>query len=367
MTELASYYYFIFWLMVTILTINKYIQLNNLSGYRVLYQQDNDTPLVLFSIFYIIFWGFRPIAPVFGDTVSYSVSYENMFNSGMIEGSGASESDWLFTNIMFICSQVINVNMFFTIVLFFYVVMMYRGCKKMDERHGMTLMLFCIGAYSFYTFSVNGIRNGVACSFVIMAIAGVCKGERIWPIVFSFIAIGCHKSAALPLACMYFTYFVKNPYFMYVVWLGAIAISLIFGELIDNLLTLISFDERLSEGLLEDEADGLELNHSFRWDFLLYGSMPILLGAYTLFIRKVYNNTYLILLGTYIYANAFWVLAIRAIFSNRIAYLSWFIYPIVLAYPLLNLPIFKNNQSKISALILLIHFLFTTFMWLIGK
>ena len=367
MTELASYYYFIFWFIVLILTMNKAIQLNNLGGYRALYQRDNDTPLVLFSIFFIVFWGFRPIAHVFGDTVNYYNSYENMFNTGMIEGSGVSESDWLFTNFMFLCSQITSINIFFTIVLFFYVVMMYSGCKKIDERHGMTLMLFCVGAYSFYTFSVNGIRNVVACSFVIMAIAGVCKGERVWPIILSFIAIGCHKSAALPLACMFFTYFVRSPYFMYIAWLGAIVISLLFGEFVDNLLTLISFDERLSEELIENEADGLELSHSFRWDFLLYGSMPILLGAYTLFVRKVYNNTYLILLGTYIYANAFWIFAIRAIFSNRIAYLSWFLYPIVLAYPLFNLPVFKNNQSRITALILLAHYLFTTFMWLIGK
>ena len=205
--------------------------------------------------------------------------------------------------------------------------------QENQGMHGATLMLFYIGAFSFYGYAVNGIRNGVACSFVILALAGVCKGERTWPIILSFIAIGCHKSTALPLAAMFFTYFVKNPKLMYATWFGAIALSLVFG----------------------------------RWDFLLYSAMPILLGWYAVFKRKVYNHTYLILLGTYIYANAFWVMVIRGLFSNRFAYLSWFIYPIVLAYPLLNLPVFKKNHSKKTAWILLAHFGFTTIMWMLGK
>lgn len=232
-------------------------------------------------------------------------------------------------------------------------------------------MLFCFGAFSFYTYAVNGIRNGVACSIVIMALAGVCKGDKIWPILLSFIAISCHKSTALPLACMFFTFFVRNPRYMYGIWIGAIAVSLLFGETITNIISLISYDERLAELTMRgDEMSELleiELKNSFRWDFLLYSSMPILLGAYTLFYRKIYNNTYLILLGTYIYANAFWILVIRDVFSNRYAYLSWFLYPIVLAYPLLNLPVFKRNHSQKTAWILLAHFGFTTVMWMLGK
>lgn len=249
--------------------------------------------------------------------------------------------------------------------------MMYMGCRKLDNWHGTTLMLFCLGAFSFYSYAVNGIRNGVACSFVIMAIAGVCKGERIMPIALSIIAISCHKSTALPLACMFFTFFVRNPKYMYAVWLGAIFASLLFGDAITSVLSLVSYDERLTSlnmsGEEMSELLEIEVSNSFRWDFLLYSSMPILLGAYTLFVRKIYNNTYLILLGTYIYANAFWILVIRDIFSNRYAYLSWFLYPIVLAYPLLNLPVFEKDHSQKAALILLAHFGFTTIMWMLGK
>lgn len=232
-------------------------------------------------------------------------------------------------------------------------------------------MLFSIGAFSFYTYSVNGIRNGVACSFVILALGSMCSGKRVWPIVFSFIAISCHKSTALPLVCMFFTYFIRNPKLMYLAWFGAIALSLAFGETLGNLFSLLNYDDRLAANMQRGEDVAAEwgevLENRFRWDFLLYSSMPIILGAYTLFVRKVYNNTYLILLGTYIYANSFWVLVIRGLFSNRFAYLSWFIYPIVLAYPLFNLPVFKKDHSKKAAYILLAHLGFTISMWMLGR
>ncbi len=373
MKEFAPYYYTVYMMVVLALTLYKFSVMRPLRGYHVLFQRDNYIPMLVFSTFFILLWGFRPVSFVFGDTVNYNSTYNILKTLGSTEGDLPAEfdSDWLFYHFMALCAQVVDVYMFFAIVMCFYIVMMFNGCSKLDSRHGATLMLFCIGAFSFYGYAVNGIRNGVACSFVILTIASVCKGERIWPIVLSFVAIGCHKSMALPLACMFFTYFVKNPRLMFSAWLCAIVISLAFGEAITSVLSLFSFDERLSVvGKSGEDVEvewGELLENRFRWDFLLYSSMPILVGAYTLFVRKVYNNTYLILLGTYIYANAFWVIVIRDLFSNRFAYLSWFLYPIVLAYPLFNLPVFKKNHSQKAAWILLAHLGFTTIMWMLGK
>lgn len=359
--------------VVMLLTLMKFSEIQPMRGYGVLYQRDNYWPMICFSVFFILLFGFRPISIFFGDTVNYNASYQIMQTAGSLEAADVSEasSDWLFYGFMFLCSQVVDIYYFFVIVMFFYIVMMFFGCRKLDVRHGATIMLFCIGAFSFYGYSVNGIRNGVACSFVILALAGVCKGERIWPIVLSFIAISCHKSTALPLACMFFTYFVRNPRYMYAIWVGVIGLSLLLGEAITNIISVISIDDRMAQIALKgDEVAenwGELLENRFRWDFLLYSSMPILLGAYTLFVRKIYNNTYLILLGTYIYANSFWVLVIRDLFSNRFAYLSWFLYPIVLAYPLFNLPVFERNHSQKTAWILIGHLGFTVVMWMLGK
>jgi len=374
MIEFAPYYYFVYWFVVMLFTIYKFDEIYRYRNYVVLYRSDYYTYLFILLAFLILFLGFRPISGAyFGDTSNYAATYKILQNTGVFDMSeaGGSNSDWLFSFVMFLCSQVTSVSVFFTIAIFFYLVIMFMGCRKIDTRHGMTLMLCCMGAFSFYAYAVNGVRNGVACSFVILALAGVCKRERILPIILSFIAISCHKSSALPIACMFFSYFFRNPKLMYAVWLVAIGVSLLFGDSIANIMSLVSYDDRLSTlSLKGDEVSqelGIELDNRFRWDFLIYSAIPILLGWYTLFVRKVYNNTYLIILGTYMYANAFWVLVIRDIFSNRYAYLSWFLYPIVLAYPLLNLPVFEKNHCQKTALILLAHFGFTTFMWMLGK
>mgnify|MGYP007128044265 CR=1 FL=1 len=61
--------------------------------------------------------------------------------------------------------------------------------------------------------------------------------------------------------------------------------------------------------------------------------------------RKIFNSQYLLLLHTYVLANAFWVMLIRASYSNRFAYLSWFMYPVVLAYPLLTLRFGRSREK----------------------
>ena len=60
----------------------------------------------------------------------------------------------------------------------------------------------------------------------------------------------------------------------------------------------------------------------------------------------------------YLFANALWILVIQANFSNRFAYLSWFMLGLVIVYPFLKQLFFKN-QSAILGNILLLYFVFT--------
>ena len=84
-----------------------------------------------------------------------------------------------------------------------------------------------------------------------------------------------------------------------------------------------------------------------------------------IFKKRTFDLKYLLLLHTYVLSNAFWVMLIRASFSNRFAYLSWFMYPIILAYPLLIFPMWKDQGKKVG-MILMVHTLFTYVMWIRG-
>ncbi len=99
----------------------------------------------------------------------------------------------------------------------------------------------------------------------------------------------------------------------------------------------------------------------FRWDFLLYSTVPIVMGWYICVKRKIQDNWYNVICTVYCLCNAFWIMVIRSAFSNRFAYLSWFIYPIVIAYPLINLPVWEDQDRK-TGIILLAYAGFTFFM-----
>ena len=95
---------------------------------------------------------------------------------------------------------------------------------------------------------------------------------------------------------------------------------------------------------------------------MFYSAIPIILGYYITIKRKIENKKYSILLSTYLLANAFWIMVIRAQFSDRFAYLSWFLYPVVLSYPLLKMDIWGRKQGVCAYWILLGHLSFTLFM-----
>lgn len=323
-------------------------------------------PSLLLCIILIIFIGGRPITYSFGDTPMYAHLYnitaEDVLDSKITEG--------LFTWLIVICKPLMDVSVFFTVVAAGYIGFMLWGCTKLMPNNVWVAMLFNISSFSFFTYGTNGIRNGLACSLVILGLSFMAKDKRqqIIGLAICFTATFIHRSTALPfLMSIVALYAIRNFKIAYSFWLSSIIISLILGNSIANLFAAIGFDDRMSSYL--NNTDNLyQFTHTgFRWDFLLYSAMPIVLGYYVIIKRGIRNRTYEFLLNTYILSNAFWVMVIRAAFSNRFAYLSWFLYPIVIAYPLLRLPIWKTDQGKRLNQIMMANLGFTYIMWLLGK
>ena len=70
------------------------------------------------------------------------------------------------------------------------------------------------------------------------------------------------------------------------------------------------------------------------------------------------------LIHLYICINGIWMLCMYAEFTNRIAYLSWFLYPIVIIYPFIHENL-GHNKYKVFGKTILYHLAFTLFMSLI--
>ncbi len=317
--------------------------------------------IFLYALLYIIVVGFRPVSVAFGDTTVYAKGYGNF--STMVE-MGSFSKDSLFYSFMWICSHFMSVNWFFFIIEILYVVPLIVACSRLLHRNCDVGLLFCLSAFSFFSYSVNGLRNGVALSLVLLAITFIEGNitDKLICGILSFLAISIHASSALPLVCMFVAVFVKRPRVLFYFWAFSIIISLIVGNSIANLFVSLGFDDRITDFIHPDVEEDLYTVTGFRWDFLLYSAAPILLGWYITIKRKIIDSTYLLILGTYILANAFWIMVIRAEFSNRFAYLSWFLYPIVLAYPLLKLKIWPKTQGRKTAVLMAAHYAFTFIM-----
>lgn len=355
-----SLYYPIFLYSLLVITLG-YALVIQAQDLCFLYRRTNNILIFFYIILFVFFTGLRPLSSVFVDTMSYAHMY-SLYESGN-KIFDPNSKEWLFEWMMYHCSSVMNVQSFFLLIEFLYVLPVLWACYKFIPNHYLLMFIFCMGAFSFFSYGVNGIRNGMACSLIIAALAcvngNIC--ERIIGGLLCFAAFGIHRSSALPIIGLLGSFFVKDSRYIMGFWLFSIIISLVAGGPIEQFFISLGFDDRM-EGYSSENIDaGSFSSTGFRWDFLLYSSMPIVLGYYVLFIRKVWDKNYLLLLNTYILCNSFWVMMIRASFSNRFAYLSWFMYALVLAYPCLKLPVWKN-QGGVTALILLAHFAFTFIM-----
>lgn len=366
----ANFYYGVFYTCILILCLIERFRIYPLSDNTLLNDRNYGCRMAtLLSIILIIFVGTRPIDAVFADTVGYAAEYIKPNNLKVDE----KRSEWIWISFANFCKGLgVSVNVWFTGIAFFYIIPMLLACKRwFYEQNVYLAMLFVFSAFSFFAYGVNGLRNGVACSFVIWAMSlysGSAK-YKIFAFCLCFVGFFIHKSIALPIVCFLVSYYIiKKFQWALMFWFLSIFLSLSLGSSIASFLTpLLGFDQRFSEYLFAGSNMNLMKNFSytgFRWDFLLYSCMPILLGYYIIQKRKIEDRIYIILLNTYILANSFWVIVINASFSNRFAYLSWFMFPIVLAYPLLRLSIWEDQGRK-TAYILMFHCAFTYLMWLI--
>lgn len=321
-------------------------------------------PSVSLTILIILFLGLRPTyGYFFGDSIYYMHSYNQYNDYVPIDWS----QEWLWVNFsVFLKSLGFDVSQYFLVIETIYCGLMLATCIKLMRNNTWIAVLFCFASFSFYGYAINGLRNGMALSIIMYAIALFSDKnyERIIAALLMIIGLGIHRSTALAsLSYIVAFFFIKEPKYAIGFWLLSIIISLFAGNTIGDFFASLGFDDRTSyfnEASESEYADQFS-STGFRFDFLLYSAMPILMTWYVTIKRNFQDKTFNTIAITYILANAFWIMVIRSSYSNRFAYLSWFLYPIVIAYPLLRMDIWKDQNKKI-ALILFLYAGFTFFM-----
>ncbi len=310
--------------------------------------------------FIILYMGQREISGVyFGDTINYARAFQNYAIGEPIN----EDSDLGWHMFMKFMSSIVSLSTFFTISAFIYVFPLYKISKQYFGEYWYYSFIMFLVSFSFWTYGVNGVRNGAACSLFLW---GLCyERKKIVMVIMFYLAISFHKTLLLPVLAYLITYIYNKPKFFFIGWLLCIPLSLAASGLWISLFASLGFgDDRLAGYLTSSSGEGTFSSTGFRWDFLFHSAFAVFAGWYFVFRRKYQDSTYNKLLITYLICNGFWILVIQANFSNRFAYLSWFMMAIIIIYPLLKKQFFRNQHFMIGK-IMLVYFSFTYLMYYI--
>lgn len=353
----AEYYtniYYQFLLLMTLVVLaqggTKLESSQNLSAKKVL-------GFIVFVIilFYI---GLRPLNYRFGDMVIYDRQFQTYASGAPLK----IEKDALFEYFKFGTAQIASSSVFFFLCAILYLVPLYLACKKFFKDYWFYGFFMLVISFSFWTYGTNGLRNGIATSLFLY---GLSKDKKFLILTILFASTFVHKSMLLPLFAYIATLVYNNSKAYFYLWLACIPLSLALGGFFTNFFMTVGIvEEKAVEGYLGEfnqAAEGVELNVGFRWDFLVYSASGVFAGWYYIYKQKYQDKLYLQLLNVFLFCNAFWILVIRANYSNRLAYLSWFMLGIIIIYPLIRNKFFEN-QHQVIVKVILAYFAFTYIM-----
>lgn len=310
--------------------------------------------LYALGITYILLFGLRDYnSHMAGDSWLYAYCYDNLNLDTL------NSHEWFWKFIIMACRFLgLTTSEWFTLIAALYILPIMWGCKKICPDNPYILFLSFISCFIFTSNGINGIRNGVACSIAFCAVTYAMtvhvKLDWIKCAILCILAYGVHQATIMIIVPLIASiWFVKSVRVAIIIWIATIMLSIILGNSFASLVAGFSEDDRAASYLFS--ASNLNAmakfsSSGFRIDFLLYSAIPIIVGYYATYVKKITNTPYRLLLVTYILSNALWVIFIRAAYSNRFAMLSWSLYPFVLIYPYAkpNWSDFKQvNQAKL--------------------
>ncbi len=350
----AQNYQTVYLLFVLFLTVLSFIRYNS-TGPLASREYNNDSELAFaLTVVMILFIGLRPVSTVFADMPGY---YYAMLDHRYEHIPLSISGNFLFVPLMGFMSAIGTPPQMAIIVLafinFFFT---FWAAKKIFPGNVFLTLLVFFASFSTFSYATNGLKAGCASALFLCALAYRDNWKFFIP--FLIASLGFHHSMELPIVAFVCCYFYKNTNFYLVLWLTCLLLA----------ATHVTFFQTFFANFTDEHGAGYLLGGNyggrggFRLDFILYSAVPIIIRQY-LVNNKNYipPEEYTFIFNVYVLTNAIWLLCMYASYTNRIAYLSWCIYPIVLIYPFLKGEK-SDEKSETFPLVLLGNLVFTLFM-----
>ena len=327
----ASLYQYVYLIIVILLTYSAMSRYSLIvsSG---LYNYDNSRRSSLFALtlLLIIVIGLRPVSWVFVDMWNYHKDYQ--IKLGHSFSIDFDAENFLFDNILpWFASNRIPEELYFLFIAAIYFGCMAWACVKIFPRDAYLAFVVYLGAFSTFSFGTNGIKAGAAASIFLLSLA--YRNNKPLAIFFLCASLGFHHSMLAPIVAYVMAYFYKKPKAYLWAWIVCFLMAAAHVTIFMSLFSGYT-DEHGASYLA---ANAVEKNVSgFRPDFILYSAIPIFVGYNLIKKRYVISETFNFLWCIYTMTNCVFLLCTYGSYINRIAYLSWLMYPIVLLYPFVN-------------------------------
>ena len=364
----AKYYYDLYLLLVTILTIFAAEHYSNRQNAELDTHSSIiiDQRALILAIVLAIFIGFRPIsAAYFGDTINYAYVY-NM-REGLPYIYDPLSENLIWDNLLnWWASKRMGISYLFVLADIINFGCTFLACRKFFNQNQYIAFLVFLGSFSTFSYATNGVKAGVAAAIFLLALSYYKKLHISIPLV--LISWGFHHSMTLPVCAFIISYFYRNPKFYYFIWIVCLLLSAAHVTYFQSLFAQMASDQGDTTGaqyLLSSSSSEWGGKSGFRIDFVIYSAMPLLVNYNAIFKKKIQLSSYnIFILNIYLITNAVWMLCMYGEFTNRIAYLSWFLFPIVLIYPLLTKDWGPTRYRTLSKIVIA-NLAFTLFMHII--
>lgn len=273
--------------------------------------------------------GLFPIEWGYGtDRANYATDFLSVQNSLILTRA----NDFGFSALTSFLAGFLTVKQYFVVIAFIYLCNYYVTIRKLVSAKSFWLVGAVVLSMGFTGYCTNTMRAGLALSFIVLSFATYPNKWHM--LICLIVGSSIHNSAVIPALVIGLCYFFPNTKLFYKCWFLSIPISFVAGGFFMNLFAGIGGDDRAKYYITD--ILGTSYNVGFRIDFIIYSLAPIAVGAYYIFKKRFTDKLYTLIYNSYILTNIFWILVIRANYSDRFAYLSWFMIPFVLMYPLLK-------------------------------
>lgn len=322
---------------------------------RTEYYGSNDIKLVIFLVLIALFIGTRPVSDVWIDMPRYYwhfYDYLYYWENGNLLDNLAHPTELGFQLLAIISGYISDdAIVYFTVISFGYVFFPYFALKNFQVNETFVGMLFLMSTMSYLNMGTNVLRHGYAAALTILAFSFLVKDKRSqkYGCLCCLGAVVTHTSMLLPIALFFLIRrFDVSLNKIITFWLICIPISFAIGNTLANYMNMFEFIADRFEGYITEDT---EYKIGFRWDFLIYSAIPICSSLYIIKRYQIRDWICLLITKTYIAANAFWILVIRMQYTDRMAYLSWFMYGLLLFYPTTFIPSESEKRKWVGFLL----------------